>query len=196
MSLRPTGIVLTIAGALMASVLLARLLLPPLLDFVLLPVAHLLLAFGALGLSAASVRSRPVGIAAGTIWGAGWLLLFLSEALMLLWILPPAWLRVDAPIIVLGGLAAGALALALHRGSPLARAKVPRWAVPAYAVVSSLFLWLGIGLSAVFPGMPSELVYAMRSAEEVLLAAATLAMGIALLLRSRRAAPLSRASAA
>lgn len=185
MGVRGAGVLLVIAGALMSTVLLARPIVPGVLDFLLAPVAHLVVAVGVALLAVSATRDRRIGIVLGAVWGAGWLLLFLREALLLLWILPPAWFGVGDPLLVLGGVAAGIAALLLHRGSALASVGVPRWTVLALAVLSSLFVWFGIGLPALLPGMPSDAVHAIRVGEEVLLALSALGTGILLLARSR-----------
>lgn len=189
MRARAPGTVLVVAGAMMILVLAARLVLPGVLDFLLLPVAHLLLAAGVVGLASSGIRDQRVAMPIGVCWGAGWLLLFLREALMLLWILPPEWFRAGDLMIVLGGIAAGVAALLLHEGSRLAVIGVRRWTVLVFAVSSSLFLWFGVGLSQLAPGIPSGVVFGIRSAEEGVLAVATLAVGIRLLAGERGLRP-------
>lgn len=179
MKLRGTAVLLVGTGALLLVALLKLVVFPGLLEFLLITLAHLLMAPVAFGLARATIRG-PIGLVAGAVWGIAWLAFGVHEAVMLFFILPPAWLSmVGGYVIPLAGLVAGVAALFLHGGSDAAAARVSRWTTLVVAVAASEFLWL----PGLFAALPIARVLAF--AADVVAAAVLVVAGCYLLVRHR-----------
>lgn len=141
--LRSASLLLIIAGAMLVAKATTQLVWPSMLDFVLITAAHLLLAVAVPLLTIAATRHRPLGIVLGAVWGVGWLLFGLREALMLFYSNPPDWTSpLDETLIILGGIAAGLAAAIRPARTPTGRPVVAVPIVLVFAALSSCYLWM------------------------------------------------------
>lgn len=141
--LRTAFLLLIIAGAMLVAKAATQLLWASMLDFVLITAAHLLLAVAVPLLAIAAIRHRPLGVALGAVWGLGWLLFGLREALMLFYINPPGWTSpLDETLIILGGVAAGLAAAIWPARTPNGRPVIAVPIVLVFAALSSCYLWM------------------------------------------------------
>lgn len=176
-----------IAGGMLLFSTVKRLIVPGLVEFLLITLAHLLVAIAVVGLARLAIRSRALGLTLGILWGAGWMTLFIREATMLLFYSPPAWMAYGDWLLVLAGVATGVAGVVLYRDSALADIGCPSWVVLTFAVLSSLFVWFGLGLGNL--GVDAGVVFAVRMAEEALLALSVLGTGLLLMMFHRRSRP-------
>src|SRR5690606_18172667 len=141
--LRTASVLLIVAGAMLVAKAATQLVWPSMLDFVLITAAHLLLAIAVPLLAVDAIRHRTLGIALGAIWGLGWLLFGMREALMLLFLNPPGWTSpLDETLIILGGIATGLAAAIWPARAPSGRPVVAVPVVLVFAVLSSCYLWM------------------------------------------------------
>lgn len=184
--MRPRGVslLLVVAGGMLVFAQMKRLVSPGLTEFLFITIGHLLIAIAVVGLARLAIRGRALGLTLGILWGIGWMALFVREASMMLFLLPPEWLSYGDWLLLFGGVGAGVAGIVQYRESTLAELACPSWLVLVFAVLSSLFVWFGFLLGDL--GVTPEIVNAVRVAEETLLALSLLATGVVLLALHRR----------